>query len=337
MWPVRHAFVSLKNPTGLARQPLRWRSTDDPLPTETKRLVFFGDLMRMYKERLPRVDEPLRALFQSTDLVVGNCEGPVIHQQMVGRHVWSFNLSLAQEYLTQILARLGINTDTCVLSLANNHIGDHGTDGLQKTLAALESLGIRHTGTTRERALKASVGNWQLGLAAWTWWENYPLPRQDLSVWRNEDSTGTDWAKWRRDNQIDYLVGSPHWGYEFEHFPRAETRQNGQDLLAQGFDLLVGHHPHVLQGIERSDEGFSFYSLGNFYALQMIWPARISAVLEILLAPNGDDQRPMVIGYELHPCLLTGQHGSPAISMLDHLPARLQKRYRTRLQCVFDL
>jgi len=63
---------------------------------------------------------------------------------------------------------------------------------------------------------------------------------------------------------VDYVILSLHWGTELSEYPSPEQVALAHSLIDAGVDVILGHHPHVLQGIERYNSGLIFYSLGNF-------------------------------------------------------------------------
>jgi hypothetical protein len=65
--------------------------------------------------------------------------------------------------------------------------------------------------------------------------------------------------------QADWVLVLVHWSDEDFSYPRPEDREIARQLIQMGADLIIGHHPHVVRGIERFNDSFIFYSLGNFY------------------------------------------------------------------------
>lgn len=87
--------------------------------------------------------------------------------------------------------------------------------------------------------------------------------RAGLAVARVEDMRA-DVARALSIHKPDYLFVSVHWGEEHERFPRAFQRRFGRAAIDAGATAVIGHHPHVLQSIERYGDGLIVYSLGNF-------------------------------------------------------------------------
>lgn len=95
-------------------------------------------------------------------------------------------------------------------------------------------------------------------------------------------------------SQVEYLVVSMHWGKENLHYPAPDVRQLGRQVIEWGGDVVVGHHPHVVQGHEVWGRGVVFYSLGNLLypdypaqGLAFSGPQRESVVAHVELAPTG--------------------------------------------------
>ena len=102
----------------------------------------------------------------------------------------------------------------------------------------------------------------------------------------------------------DWVVVQVHWGTERANCPDAGQRRLATLLTDAGADLIIGHHPHVLQGIERRGETLIAYSLGNFVWYHDRSPSNLTGVLEVEL-PALDGP-----GWRLHPAVI-GDDGSP--------------------------
>jgi poly-gamma-glutamate synthesis protein (capsule biosynthesis protein) len=87
--------------------------------------------------------------------------------------------------------------------------------------------------------------------------------------------------------KVDVLIISCHWGLEFIKRPSVNTVRYGRKLIDYGADVILGHHPHVLQGYEKYKKGVIIYSMGNFL-FDMLWDKKLreSAIFEITI--NGD-------------------------------------------------
>ncbi|MDD2377219.1 MAG: CapA family protein [Bacilli bacterium] len=92
-------------------------------------------------------------------------------------------------------------------------------------------------------------------------------------------------------DKVDILIVSMHWGVEYTHIPTATQRQQAKYLSSLGVDIIIGHHPHVIQPIEFLDDTLVIYSLGNFISGQNTEAQRIGlmAALTVNKTVDGDD------------------------------------------------
>jgi len=155
-----------------------------------------------------------------------------------------------------------------VVSVANNHTMDAGPEALAEMLGRLEGLGVTPTGVRylpeAQKVATVVANGLRIGFLAYSWSGGDFLPVAGLpSLARTRlDEMVADITRARPD--VDYLVVSLHMGMEL-----ARRSGEGQQLKARaaidaGADLVVGHHPHVPQEVERYGRGFIAYSLGDF-------------------------------------------------------------------------
>jgi len=293
------------------------------------RLLFFGDLMPPPFGRVPSVDPSLREIFASADLTIGNLEAAV------GRDSTRLNrMQIAPDTLARALDGLAIRPDRCLLSIANNHAGDLGGDGIRHTATMVERLGITPLGW-KERdgspLSKILVKGLSIGFFSWTQWLNRPEPPGAASLWCEHDVFA--WLAGNERQRTDFLVAFPHWGFEFEHSPRTTERELAMRLASHGVQLIVGHHPHVIQQLEWLESTACLYSLGNLVAgrgLSVRWPFRLGALLaiDVVMQPGG---RVQVVGYEIHPiascCSRRGNRIVPLAALKPRMRAKFVRRF----------
>ncbi len=184
-----------------------------------------------------------------------------------------------------------------ILSVANNHILDYGREAMEDCLKRLEVAGIEYVGAgfndTEAFFLKIKkVKDTKIGFLAYT----YPKYDRAYVSWKpSRDKSGVavvekkEINKIREDikrarKQVDILVVSFHWGnppFSFE--PNPYQVFFGKELIDSGVDLIVGHHPHVIQPIERYKNGWIVYSLGNFVFDMHTPEAEIGGLLEVTI------------------------------------------------------
>jgi poly-gamma-glutamate synthesis protein (capsule biosynthesis protein) len=289
----------------------------------------------MQRDRVPVFDPALRSLFSSADLIVGTCEAAMGRPDCdpAAEHHFLFNMPAA--YLRGVIEQSGVPPERWYLSAANNHSGDVGPDGLSSTVRYLRSLGVHPLGARVEGQPPCTVidhDGLRIGLSAWTHWLNLPEAR----AWRSPEVLSVPWKVLRATLDLDCLIGSGHWEYEWQHFPRAETRALARQLGNAGFDLLIGSHPHVLQPLEWLDRALCAYSLGNFCSgLGPSWPARMCNVLTVDLGTEGP-YRGKVVGYQVHLFVQVDDGEQVSLLPLDAAPEPLRgliaRRAATLLQ-----
>jgi putative MATE family efflux protein len=297
-WPWFFRHPSTRNHTAMPRLPQRF-ARPAPAGGHALRIVALGDIMVMQRDRVPVFDPALAALFASADVVVGTCEAAMGRAACdpAAQHHFLFNMPAA--YLAGIVAQSGVLPERWYLSIANNHSGDIGPDGLAVTAAYLRGLGITPLGARIEGSPPLAIverNGLRLGIAAWTHWLNLPEAR----AWRSPELLNVPWRELRAERGLDCLIGAGHWEYEWQHFPRRGSRDLARALAEAGFDLVIGSHPHVLQPLEWVGDTLCAYSLGNFCSgLGISFAARMCNVLTIDIGTVGDT-RGKVIGYEVH-------------------------------------
>lgn len=272
-------------------------------PRSTVRLAFLGDISAVANAEPPEIDPELREAIAGADLVVANCESPV-----VARPAFPFSTRLGLRhamtpaFLDRVLEAAGIAPARLLLSLANNHALDQGVAGFEETVAGLAGRGITVIGTAAGGPVqRVEAGPLRLGFLAFTRWRNAAASDFAGRVVM-QDAMG----RWREcAPEVDLLCAVPHWDLEFRHFPQAQTRALAQKLVRQGVGLVVGGHAHVVQPVEAVDGALVAYGLGDFLgtvAWRTPWPTRIGAVLSVKLSAD-DQTRGQVAAYRVLPFL----------------------------------
>ncbi|MDC0979375.1 CapA family protein [Gammaproteobacteria bacterium] len=209
---------------------------------------FYGDLIHRIKD---------------ADLSVLNVE-TVISSRKLERHK-SGPSAIGESVLAKHLSDCGFD----LACLANNHILDAGAQGLEETINILLKHGVDVLGagcsldqiynvkTYQKGAEKISVINVSDGIESNEKFNN-GSGAADLESWRVADLI----QKSKRNNEIVVVIS--HAGAEFLPIPTPRIRRLYREFIDLGADLVVGHHPHVVQGLELYRGQPIFYSLGNF-------------------------------------------------------------------------
>lgn len=198
----------------------------------------------------------------------------------------------------QIMLDMGVD----IVSLANNHSLDFGTEALEDTFKTLDDAGILYAGAgdSRERAEELQiieVNGCKFGFLAAT--RVIPVSqwnvenRQPGLFATYDDTRLVECVKQARE-KCDFLTVYVHWGIEREAYPKEYQTTIAQHCFNAGADLVIGAHPHVLQGIEFMDGKPVFYSLGNYIFSQNI--AR-TALVKVEVAEDGEVTYSLIPAY----------------------------------------
>jgi poly-gamma-glutamate synthesis protein (capsule biosynthesis protein) len=213
--------------------------------------------------------EALASIFSKADFSFANLESPITEAPLVKV---TYDLRAPPRSIQSLSS-----SNISLLSLSNNHIADAGQKGIADTLNALASVGILPIGPSQDpvilQALKVDL--------AWFAFADTNRDR-DLDLEMVEQSLESV-----RD-RVDYIFVSIHWGNETKTVPNDRQRALAQELADFGADIILGHHPHVLQPVEkiwgegRGRPTLVAYSLGNALFDQGAPPAARQAALLLL-------------------------------------------------------
>ncbi|MFD4583901.1 CapA family protein [Streptomyces sp. NPDC058423] len=170
----------------------------------------------------------------------------------------------------QILTALkGAGYDTC--STASNHTYDHGLKAVRRTLNAMDKVGLGHTGSARtpeesQRINIREVKGVKVAHLSYSW-ESFLNPTPEKESWAF-NRIGTDQIKKAesraRKQGAEVVILSVHWGLEHYNEPSVPQLELAERITQEtGIDLVIGHHSHVVQPIQKLNGTWIAYSLGN--------------------------------------------------------------------------
>lgn len=262
-----------------------------PSGTGSPRVLFGGDLyvnqrLRKYlrRESPRKVLESLIPITRDVDLHLANLEGPITRS--------SDTTTSKQYYLRNhpssvipVLKALSVDG----VSLANNHMMDYRVQGLRDTIRHLHEQRIRHAGAGLNRRAAEGMAwfnrrNQNIGLLAFS----NTFPR---GFWSGPDRPGTAYGDVDRirsrveavADRADYTLVSFHWGGELRSSPKTYQIELAHAAVRAGADVVFGHHPHVIQPVERFGEGLIFYSLGNYLFTTLTRDVQHGLMVEVTL------------------------------------------------------
>jgi poly-gamma-glutamate synthesis protein (capsule biosynthesis protein) len=232
------------------------------------RLVFGGDCLLAEHYETAAGDNIHRAfdgfdLFAVADIAMVNLECPVTQRGKKVKKPYNFRM---QPRFLEVLSRAGID----LVNLANNHIFDYGETGLFDTIHHLESAGIRHVGAgrTREEAHSAvlfDIRGIRIAFLGYYGGGEAPAATEmsgGVAV-RSLEVIEQDVRRVQQADSADIIIVNLHWGVEKATTPEPDQVRFARSIVDAGADVVVGHHPHVLQAVERYGSGVIAYSLGN--------------------------------------------------------------------------
>lgn len=289
-----------------------------------------GDVMLggRWEQQVARNDylhpfEKITAELKKSDITLVNLEAPLTNRgSEYTDKKYRFRI---KPQAAVALKKAGITTVT----LANNHSMDFGAEGLLDTLRQLSQAGIGHVGAgenlaAARRPLIYDIRGTKVAILGYS----LTLPQE---FWAGEKRAGTaplleklvkaDIAAARK--QASIVIVTVHWGEEGTTRLREYQPRLGRMMIDSGADAVIGHHPHILQGVEVYRRGIIFYSLGNF---AFAHKSKIAdRTLLVRLRFDGDRRTAELVPVNIlhkevgfQPTLLSGKKS-------DELMARLQK------------
>ncbi|WP_433162199.1 CapA family protein [Kribbella sp. CA-247076] len=250
--------------------------------------------------------QSVQPLVEAADLAVCHLETPLAP---AGGPYRGYPLFQGPPQIAAALKQTGY--DVC--TTASNHSFDSGGAGVDRTLKTLERAGLRHAGTARtpaeaETPTIVDVRGVKVALLSYTYGFN-GMPYPDGDTWR----AGTidvpsikAMARKAREAGADIVVVSCHWGTEYSSRLNDQQREVAPQLLADSnIDLLLGHHAHVVQPMERIDGKWVAYGLGNLIAAhrEPTSPKAEGLLVRFTFQRNGDRWTTAEAGYA--PLLMT--------------------------------
>ena len=268
-------------------------------PTDTLRLYAVGDInlgRRVAKERLLEGDTlypflVLRDSLAAADITFGNLESPIAPDSSAAPD--SVGVFTAPSAAAAALARAGFD----VVSTANNHAWDGGPAAVEETMRQLTRVGVRFVGSgfgrdMAEQPVILERRGWRVAFFALTRAWN-PAP------YTFHSHAGSQYIAWgdtgriypvirevKANGRADLIVVSMHGGTEYVDTPPKHMQDLARGLVDAGADLVLAHHPHVLQPVTWYKHKPIVQSLGNFVFLQDDPWTRLSAILRVVVTPD---------------------------------------------------
>jgi len=292
------------------------------------RLQAVGDVLlwiRNNKKPFALVQDELKA----KDLLFGNLETVLSESGTESRKRW---VNTTPPEAGDYLKDAGFD----ILSVANNHTLDMGREGFEKTLEGLEARGIAYIGGARgdkpPAGLVVERNGIRLGFLGYTSGRFQSPPGVTVAKLKKKAIINDIRALKSR---CDHVVVSLHWGIENTYYPSPDQVRLAHALIDSGATLVLGHHSHTIQGLERYKDGLIAYSLGNFQFDTEIFKEKINStmILSVDLDRNGIRDytiTPCVINSDFQPEVAEGQAREKVQSWIKKCSDRVQNGEVTR-------
>lgn len=189
--------------------------------------------------------EKVQPIFEKDDLTIVNLETTLTAATKKASKKYRFK---GLPEFSQIL----VDGHVEAVSLANNHSRDYLQKGYDDTKLNLKNKGIGYFGY--KETWTTTIKGVKIGLIGHTGWE---ASKKAKELIKSQIET-------LKAEGCQLVIVSFHWGSEYTFYPNATQKQLAHYAIDQGADLILGHHPHVMQGIERYKDKHIVYSLGNF-------------------------------------------------------------------------
>lgn len=241
---------------------------EDPLPEKVKSgediysLIITGDVIpaRSVNAKMVQLNnfdypfEKVKSILKEADAVYINLESPLVANCPA---TYEGMIFCGNEKAITGLVNAGVS----VANIANNHMNNYGDEGINNTVRLLSENQIRVTGKNQPAILQ--IKNKKFGF----------LGYNDIGV-KEEGISWADPVQIRREidslkNTVDFVIVAFHWGTEYTSDPTDRQIELAHTAIDSGADLVIGNHPHWVQGIEQYNGKFITYAHGNFIFDQM--------------------------------------------------------------------
>ena len=241
-------------------------------------MIFVGDVMQH--------DGQITAAYNSTTGTYDYADGfkfvkPVLFDYdlrianlevtLAGKPYKGYPQFSAPDELAKTLVTSGFN----VILTSNNHSCDRGDKGVERTLDVLDELGVKHTGTFRNKAERDATypliieeNGIKIAMLNYTYGTNGLSVRAPLIInYIDSNDIAAD-VKRAKELKADYIVCNMHWGTEYKPLPNSYQKKWESYCYELGVDMVIGNHPHVVQPTVKKkingEDKLTVWSLGNF-------------------------------------------------------------------------
>lgn len=297
---------------------------DEKIEPPTNGILFVGDIMmdRHVRTLMNRhgEDYPYQNIYETlenSDFVVANLEAPIIKgspHNLVNNTVFSTPPSTPR-----ILKENNIH----LVSLANNHTLDFGINGLEQTRSYLDTEGILHAGhpSAVDESSKEIIEYNDKEIAFFSF----------NNIWGQLDTDAAVETIKEENDSKRIIIVAMHWGTEYSLKSNKVQQELAHRFIDAGADIIIGHHPHVVQEIEEYNGKMIFYSLGNF-VFDQYFSNEVQQELAVNLKIQNDTFEFTLIPIQSHYSQISLMDGYARESFLNRLASRSLPSLSTQIQ-----
>ncbi len=279
-------------------------STDKQAEIETITLSFTGDCTigsdesytghtfhKVYRD----VNDPayffkgVNDVFTNDDYTLINLEGAFTNESK--KAVKKFRYKGPPNYC-EIIEKGSIEGVT----LANNHTLDYLQNGYNETVETLKEWNIDYT--NEDTYIIKEIKGAKIGFLGY-------------KAWSNEERVNALLIKHiaeMKNKNVDFIIANFHWGDMYSYIPNSQQKRMARFAVDNGVDLVIGHHPHVLQGMETYKEKSIVYSLGNFcYGGKMNPIDKDTIIFQQILSYDSNLNKVITVDYRIVPASMSSR------------------------------
>ncbi len=253
-----------------------------------------------------------RYLFNNSDIGLVNLESPLLRAE---GQPWQSLFAGSHEFV-DFLNSVGIN----VVNVANNHILEHGLEGFRNTLDLLDESRIAYIGSIldgNDNVYRATINGVSVAISGFN--SIHDIDPVGYGVFSIDEIMKCI----KKMGGVDFKILSLHWGNEYIQVPSYDQIETAKMFIDAGVDVIIGHHPHVIQPVMQYKNGLILFSLGNcLFDMTYAENVRFGLVVDLELAKGSFPRyfpRIIRIADNYSPDLIGSEHSIELLESIDNL------------------
>ena len=285
--------ISSDRPSFESLWPLKFELM--PPRPDTVTIFIVGDLMSHRAVSKSAEEHGYSSFFRhiedrisKADLAIGNMEFPLAGKPYTGYPAFS-----GPDEFPEYLSDVGFD----IFLTANNHILDKGAAGMRRTIDVLERKGFVYTGIAASEAadtllnpLLLNVQGLRIAIVNFTYGTNTGSSEKWPRVHYMRKNDILPMLRRAKEADPDFILVFPHWGTEYQLHHNKVQEEMARWLVENGADVIIGHHPHVIQDVQYIGDVPVVYSLGNALSNQNDLIARLELALTLRVVLEEDKE-----------------------------------------------